>query len=121
MLGIIEDFFGIYEVDAKKVMLYHDNKPKFDRLLDLALERYMRKRENAKPTKSRILSEYNWEVPEERLYDGDTFHSEPEANNHALLPFVEYNHVSSPEERFVDFLEKHSDDIPKAYHAKKEN
>ena len=44
---LIADFFGIYETDAKKVVLYHDNRPKFDRLLDNALEKYARKRENA--------------------------------------------------------------------------
>ena len=30
--------FNLYDTDAKKVVLYHDNKPKFDRLLDLALD-----------------------------------------------------------------------------------
>lgn len=111
LLGVLEDYFNIYDTDAKKVVLYHDNKPKFDRLLDLALDRYMRQRAAAKPTAKRILTEYTWEVPEERLYDGDTHHIEPEVRNHALNPFVEINDASKPEERFVAFLEKHSDKI----------
>lgn len=111
LLGVLEDFFGIYDVDAKKVVLYHENRPKFDRLLDLALERYMRKREQEKPSDARIIKAFNWEVPEERLYDGDTHHPVPDSQNHALIPFVEYNGASNPEERFVAFLEKHSDKI----------
>lgn len=111
LLGVMEDFFGIFDIDAKKVVLYHENKPKFDRLLDLALDRYLRKREAAKPSKTRILTDYNWEVPEERLYDGDTHHVEPDVKNHALYHFVEINDASNPEKRFVAFLERHSDKI----------
>ena len=44
---LIADSFGIYETDAKKVVLYHENRPKFDRLLETALEKYARKREVA--------------------------------------------------------------------------
>lgn len=111
LLGVLEDYFGIYDTDAKKVVLYYDNKPKFDRLLDLALEKYKQQRTKAKPAAKRILTDYTWEVPEERLYDGDTHHIEPEVKNHALIPFVELNVVSRPEERFVAFLEKNSDKI----------
>ncbi len=71
----------------------------------------MRQRAAAKPTTKRILTEYKWEVPEERLYNGDTHHIEQEVKNHALNPFVELNEASSPEVRFVAFLEKHSDKI----------
>ena len=111
LLGVLEDYFNIYDTDAKKVVLYHDNKPKFDRLLDLALEKYMQQRTKAKPAAKRIITDYVWEVPEERLYDGETHHIEPEVRNHALNPFVELNETSSPEKRFVAFLEKHSDKI----------
>lgn len=111
LLGMLEDYFNIYDTDAKKVVLYHDNRPKFDRLLDLALEKYMKRRTAAKPAAKRILTDYTWEVPEERLYDGDTHHIEPRAAAHALNPFVELNEVSLPEVKFVAFLEKHSDKI----------
>lgn len=111
LLGVLEDYFNIYDTDAKKVVLYYDNKPKFDRLLDLALDRYMRQRAAAKPAAKRILTEYMWEVPEERLYDGDTRHIEPDVRNHALSPFVELNEAPKTEERFVAFLERHSDKV----------
>ena len=45
---MLADYFGIFDTDAKKVVLYYDNRPKFDRLLDTALETYARKRERAK-------------------------------------------------------------------------
>lgn len=111
LLGVLEDYFGIYDTDAKKVVLYHDNKPKFDRLLDLALDKYLRQRQSAKPAAKRILTDYTWEVPEERLYDGDTHQIKPDIKNHALNPFVELNTPYSPEKSFVAFLEKHSDKI----------
>lgn len=111
LLGMMEEFFGVFDTDAKKIVLYHENKPKFDRLLDLALDAYLRKRENAKPSRNRILTEFTWEIPEERIYDGDTHHIQPDDRHHALFPFVELNHVSNPEVKFVEFLEKHSDKI----------
>ena len=106
---LIADFFGIYETDAKKVVLYHDNKPKFDRLLDIALERYARKREiaAAKSAAARVYKQHDWEVPEQRVYDADT-NSIAEAQNHALLPFVQLNSASNPEKEFVKFLEQNS-------------
>lgn len=75
---MLADYFGIFDTDAKKVVLYYDNKPKFDRLLDKALETYARKRERAKKRSAaaRELKQYNWEVPEERVYDSETNHIE---------------------------------------------
>lgn len=105
LLGMIEDFFGIFDTDAKKVVLYHLNKPVFERLLDLALEKYYNLRAKRKP--QRQLKEYTWEVPEERTYDGDTHHIEPGMKTHALIPFVEFNAASGQEENFTAFLEKH--------------
>ena len=111
LLGVLEDHFNIYDTDAKKVVLYHDNKPKFDRLLDLALNRYLRQRAAATPEAKRILTTYEWEVPEERVYDGDTHRIKSSFRNHALDPFVELNEAKSPEKKFVAFLEDHSDKI----------
>mgnify|MGYP000830534326 FL=1 len=84
---LIGDFFGIYETDAKKVVLYHENRPKFDRLLDMALERYGRQRRQAavRSAANRVYREHQWEVPAERVYDADTNQLVP-AGNHALLP-----------------------------------
>lgn len=106
LLEMIADYFGIFETDAKKVVLYHDNREKFDRVIDIALEKYAKMREIAKQKAAgaRKFVEYQWCVPEERVYDSDSNHIEL-AENHALLPFVQLNAVSNPEKAFADFLE----------------
>lgn len=104
---LIADFFGIYETDAKKLVLYHENRPKFDRLLDFALETYARQRmaAAAKSAATRIYKEHDWEVPEQRVYDAETNHIVP-AENHALIPFIRLiKDTSNPEKEFVEFLE----------------
>lgn len=109
LLEMIADYFGIFETDAKKVVLYHDNRPKFDRLLDKALETYARKREvaAAKAAATRVYKEHDWEVPEQRVYDAETNHVAP-AENNALIPFIQLNTASNPEKEFVKFLEANS-------------
>lgn len=106
LLEMIADYFGIFETDAKKVVLYHDNRSKFDRVIDKALEKYAKMREIAKQkvAGARKFVEYQWCVPEERVYDSDSNHIEL-AENHALLPFVQLNAASNPEKAFADFLE----------------
>lgn len=106
---LIADFFGIYETDAKKVVLYHENRPKFDRLLETALEKYARKREvaAARAAATRVYKEHDWKVPEQRVYDVETNRVAP-AENHALLPFIQLNTASNPEKEFVKFLEANS-------------
>ena len=109
LLEMIADYFGIFETDAKKVVLYYENRPKFDRLIDRALERYAKKREITKrqAAGARKFVEYQWCVPEERVYDSDSNHIET-AENHALMPFVQLNAASNPEKAFAAFLEANS-------------
>ncbi|MDE6562065.1 MAG: DEAD/DEAH box helicase family protein [Muribaculaceae bacterium] len=106
---LIADFFGIYETDAKKVVLYHENRPKFDRLLDTALEKYARKRQiaAAKAAADRVYKEHNWEVPEQCVYDAET-NQVALAENNALIPFIQLNSASTPEKEFIKFLEDNS-------------
>lgn len=109
LVEIMDDLFGLFETDAKKVVLYHENRPKFDRLLDTALAKYAQKRkiDKQKAATKREFTEYEWSVPEERIYDTDTNHIEP-AENHALRPFVQLNAASSPEKLFAAFLEENA-------------
>ena len=106
---LIADFFGIYGTDAKKVILYHDNRPKFDRLLETALGRYtcLRQAEAARAAANRVFKEYYWEVPEQRIYNADT-NQPATADNHALQPFIRLKDASTPEQEFVKFLEANS-------------
>lgn len=111
LLEMMAEFFGIFDTDAKKIFLYHDNRPKFDRLLRIALEKYIRIREAKKQKASaRALKEVQWSVPEERIYEDET-HRLQLADNHALQPFYELNAASSPEKEFVKFLEANSEYI----------
>lgn len=110
LLAAIEDYFGIDGVAGVKMVLYHGNKPKFDFILDRALEEYMRIRNNGKPS-SRIIKTYNWEVPEERFYDSETNHTMPDIDLHALEPFIQLNKASNPEQKFAEFLEANKEHI----------
>jgi type III restriction enzyme len=111
LLELMADYFGIFETDAKKVILFHQNKPKFDDFIAKALARYterLNKRKQA--AQKRAFKKYTWEVPEERLYDDETNHYS-EAQNHALLPFVQLNNASNPEKDFEAYLEANKEYI----------
>lgn len=111
LLETMADFFGIYDTDAKKVFLYHENRPKFDRLLHIALDKYAKLRDIKKRKASaRAMKEFEWSVPKERLYDDETHHLAV-GKNHALRPFVELNAATNPEKEFVKFLEQNSEYI----------
>ena len=110
LLEVIADFFGVFDTDAKKVVLFHQNRPKFDRIIDTALERYalLRNRAKKESAAKRVFKQYNWEIPEERTYDSETNHIFEEVQNHALQPFVQLNQASNPEKNFIAFLEENS-------------
>lgn len=106
LMQAMEILFELFETDAKKVILYHANKPKFTDIITKALANYERKlQERQRKAKERAFEKYTWEVPAERLYKESTHHVMAKVEEHALLPFIELNTVSSPERRFSDFLE----------------
>ena len=47
-------------------------------------------------------------MPAERYYKVETHHIAKRVKNHALLPFVELNAASNPEQEFAVFLEQNS-------------
>lgn len=111
LLEMIADYFGIFETDAKKVVLYYENRPKFDRLIDRALDTYLKLRaqkNKGKPTRNFV--DYQWEVPKERVYDSDTHHT-AQGEAHALTPFYELNAASNPEVQFAAYLEAHRETL----------
>lgn len=111
LLETMADFFGIYDSDAKKVFLYHENRPKFDRLLHIALDKYAKLRDIKKrKAAARAMKKFEWSVPKERLYDDETHHLAV-GENHALQPFIELNAASNPEKEFAEFLEQNSEYI----------
>ena len=106
LLQAMEELFELFETDAMKVILYHANKPKFTDIVQKALANYERKlQERQRKAKERAFEKYTWEVPAERLYKESTHRVMPKVEEHALLPFIELNTVSTPERRFSEFLE----------------
>jgi len=108
LIEMISDFFGIAATEAKKVVLQHENRRRFDLLLDRALETYARRRRSKRELSARRFKAYDWCVPEERIYD-DAANRIVAVGNHALSPFVQLARASSPECRFIEFLEEHSE------------
>ena len=106
LLQAMEELFELFETDAMKVILYYANKPKFTEIIQKALNNYARKlQERQRQAKERAFEQYTWEVPAERLYKESTHHVMQKVEEHALLPFIELNTVSTPERRFSEFLE----------------
>ena len=109
LLSYMEEHFAVFETEAIKVILYHANRPKFEEVITYALQRYLRIIEQRRgERKARSFTDYTWEVPAERYYKVDTHHLEERAKNHALLPFVELNAASTPEQEFAAFLERNA-------------
>ena len=112
LLQAMDELFELFETDAMKVILYHANKPKFTDIVTKALANYERKlQERQRQAKERAFEKYNWEVPAERLYKESTHHVMAKVEEHALLPFIELNTVSTPERRFSEFLETNKEHI----------
>ena len=109
LLSYMEEHFDVFETEAIKVILYHTNRPKFEEIVTLALQRYLKIIEQRRgERKARSFVDYTWEVPAERYYKVETHHLEERAKNHALLPFVELNAASNPEQEFAAFLEQNA-------------
>ncbi|MBR1556176.1 MAG: DEAD/DEAH box helicase family protein [Prevotella sp.] len=112
LLQAMEELFELFETDAMKVILFYANKPKFTDIVTKALANYERKlQERQRQAKERAFEKYNWEIPAERLYKESTHHVMAKVEEHALLPFIELNSVSTPERRFSEFLEANKEYI----------
>ena len=112
LLEAMENLFELFETEAKKVVLYHENRPKFADVVSRALARYSRKLElRQQEAKKRSFERYEWEVPEDRTYTEENHVTKDKMEDHALLPFIELRTASTPEQEFALFLESHSDSI----------
>ena len=112
LMETMENLFELYESDAQKVILFHSNKAKFADIIEKALKRYekvLSERQTA--ARQRGFAHYQWEVPEDRIYQEETHKVVTEMKEHALLPFVELNAASNPERQFATFLEDHAEYI----------
>ena len=112
LLEAMENLFELFETEAKKVVLYHENRPKFADVVSRALDRYSRDlKQRQQEAKKRSFEQYEWEVPEDRTYTEENHVIKDNMEDHALLPFIELRTASTPEQEFALFLESHSDSI----------
>ena len=112
LLEAMENLFELFETEAKKVVLYHENRPKFADVVSRALDRYSRQlKHRQQEAKKRSFERYEWEVPEDRTYTEENHVIKDKMEDHALLPFIELRTASTPEQEFALFLESHSDSI----------
>lgn len=100
---LFEEYFEFNEFETVKIILYPNNQPQFIELIGKAVEEYEKLLEEKARVATKDVQSYNWEVPQERIYN-ENF-TEVEAETHALVPFFENNRVSNPEKAFRDFLE----------------
>ena len=110
MKYFFEDYFGIIEFDAIKIILYDQNQPVFIELIEKAKERYQEMQEQKANNSLKDIQYYQWEVPVERIYN-ELYDEKETVQKHALAPFYEYKKASGPEVRFVAFLEDHKENI----------
>ena len=112
LLEAMENLFELFETEAKKVVLYHENRPKFADVVSRALDRYARQlKQRQQEAKKRSFEQYEWEVPEDRTYTEENHVIKDNMEDHALLPFIELRTASTPEQEFALFLESHRDSI----------
>lgn len=109
-----EEYLGLFENEAIKVVLYHTNQPKFAALLARAEERYEQivykgmeeKRDSVE------YNEFEWTLPEMRIYNTESNHiCDTEIFRHALIPFFEENNASHPEVIFSRMIDKETENI----------
>jgi type III restriction enzyme len=108
----MEEFLGFLETDTPRIILYYRNKPHFEEVIRLAVDKYVIKINiRRKEAKQRSFKDYTWEVPEAREYNEAVNQEVPEVKNHALMPFIRLKQFSLPEKRFEAFLEDNKEYI----------
>ncbi len=109
---IMEELFELFESDAVKVILYYANRPKFEDIIQRALNRYaqvLKQRQRSFREKGFVI--YQWEVPADRLYKEETHVVNHDVRNHALMPYIQLGTSLKPELEFSAFLEANMENI----------
>jgi len=101
---LFEEYFGINEFNAIKVILFEQNKPRFIDVIDHALQLFEEYQHEKASKAAKKVEESKWDVPPERIYN-DNYQEKP-SEMHALLPFFERKNTSIPEMKFSRLLEE---------------
>lgn len=108
LIHFAEYYLGIFEVDARKIFLFPQNKELLVQHIVAALESFDTW-QKARGNDNRRVETSNWEVPEIRYYNEN--YNRQDVDSHALDPFFEGNTASSPEKEFKNFLIRNEDNI----------
>lgn len=106
LLYCLDKFLGLKHFEAIKVILYNQNKSKFEHIIEDSFERYKARIK----TKDRMAeqAEYHftkWQIPETLAFNTKTHQAIEDYRKHYLLPFFEELNVSNPEKAFSPILE----------------
>ena len=104
----MENLFGVVEAEVKKIVLYFQNRPKFENVIQTALNIYKNGMNMRRRASQRNVISYEWEVPAERTYNEQVNIIDDSKRNHALMPFIALRNASEQEKNFSAFLEENS-------------
>ena len=102
----LEEYLNVFESDVPKVVLYHQNRSRFEELIRKALVNYEHAVKNMEKSATVNYQQSLWQVPETRLYNAAMVRTtEGEIFNHALYPYFEELKASRPEQEFARWLD----------------
>ncbi|MDO5760221.1 MAG: DEAD/DEAH box helicase family protein [Bacteroidota bacterium] len=110
LMEMMNKYFNFLDANAKKTLLYHENRYKVVPIIEKALQRYRNKMEKKKEASEIKPTTFLWQIPEQRLYNEET-HEQDKAYLHAMEPYYKLKRESLPENRFSKFLEQNADSI----------
>jgi type III restriction enzyme len=99
-----DEYLAVSEFDAIKIVLYEQNRPRFQEVIDRARLKHEKLLEQKAAQASKRVELSHWDVPFEKIYN--EYYKEIIANKHALEPFFQNKSASRPERNFIDFLQK---------------
>lgn len=108
----IEYYFEITEdgnPELYKVVLHEQNKPVFEEVIAIALERFSVVKAAAAAERTQHVVAQRWDVPA-TLTRNDEYEPKPSLKC-VLQPFLEHRNASQPERHFVQLLERYPEQI----------
>ncbi len=105
LLDAMESYFGHFETEAIKVLLYSGNRGFVEELINSALSRYGNTLKR-NPAAVRDYSVGRFEIPATRIYNSAVVAPIDDIYNHALRPYFEQVSASTPERNFVSWIDR---------------
>lgn len=110
LLDMMEAYFGHFETEAIKVLLYSGNRGFVEELIQSALLRYGNTLKT-KPAAEREYSVGRFEIPATRIYNSAVVAPIDDIYNHALRPYFEQASASAPERNFARWIDRQTEQV----------